>query len=335
MEVSALSNLSIIDHAIADDNTIFTLLWDDADASGTTSNGDKTMLFKTKNEGLNWKMILSYSSSNHERMEIICLSPNYAIDKTMYVALNDTRIWKFINGGTTIAGFAASANITAIAAIDGSTYYAGHRNAFYNSGRWTADTLSGGTGTSIVITSDDKIIVGINQGEVLVSSDDGRSFSRIRAQNALGSDNNLTVTIDPAYGSNRTIYAGSDGASTYYQNGIGVFWWVEGSSLSWSSIDSGADWDGADNIAQTADDQALLCSGIAMAENGTLHASSGMSDLGLRRATYPTGNATCESVTADLPAGAELYGVELSTDTNTLYAGTGFLPETTATHTVC
>lgn len=54
MEVSALSNLSIIDHAIADDNTIFTLLWDDADASGTTSNGDKTMLFKTTNDGLNW-----------------------------------------------------------------------------------------------------------------------------------------------------------------------------------------------------------------------------------------------------------------------------------------
>ena len=142
IDVSAMGNLALLDLAAADANTLYLLMYDDANANSSVDDGDYSMLFKSTDGSSSWLQVWYYRtpSESTARMTALAPSPDYATDKTLFVAQSDTRLWKTTNGGETFIGLTSPAAITAIGVVDSNTYYTGHAGAVYKSGRWVAAT---------------------------------------------------------------------------------------------------------------------------------------------------------------------------------------------------
>ena len=299
MDVSAVStNLSIVASAVVDANTMYIIMAD----SGDTEN-----LFKTTDGGSSWERIWYQAD-----MASLALSPNYATDETLFVAVTgSTRIWKTTNAGETFIGLTSPANVTAIGVVDKDTYYTGHSAAVYKSGRWVAATGVSDVVLSFAIADDGTIFIGTDDGDVQQSTDDAGKFTTLGAGNQL-SDNNVVVALDPDYASNNYIYAGCEGDAT--TTSAGVYRWEYGSSTVWKELDSGA----------AADE--LRCTAVALSADGTLYASSNLAAKGVRRSVAPQGPSAAawafESVLQDIPdsTAITLDSLSVTSGSNVLYA---------------
>jgi hypothetical protein len=235
IDVSAMGNLSLIDVDPVDANTLFLLMRDDADASGTITAGDYSMVFKSTDGGGAWTMVWRFLATvgQTEAMTILGASPAYAEDSTVYVAQNGTRIWKTYNGGTNWIGLTNPANVTAMYVADGSTYYTGTTGTtppigFYKSGRWTSPTLSQQVNSIATNSDGSAIYIGTTAGSVFVSSNDGGSFRPV-GNPGFSAGNNISVTIAS---DDKTLYAGA-GAG-------GLYRFVEGTDTVWGRIEAGS-----------------------------------------------------------------------------------------------
>jgi hypothetical protein len=222
----------------------------------------------------------------------------------VYVAENSTRVWKSTTGGDRFIGLSAPAAITALAAVDGTSYFTGHIGLVYKSGHWNSGAITG-TAVSIALSpnfaSDDTVAVGDNAGNVFVSSNasatSGVSYSRQGTAPSLGAATNAVVAFDPGYATNDTIYGGSATAAQ------GVKRTTVGSGT-WTALDAGN-----------------ASAGVVVAPGGTLYNANPAAAASVRRILNPTSVApTVETMgAATMPAGAVLQSLDYQPGSNVLY----------------
>jgi len=304
IDISALANLSYVDLAMVDANTTYLIVNDDADASGTLTINDVQHLFKTTDGGSTYTRVLHKISGGADQLANVEVSPNYASDSTVYVAENNTRLWKSTNGGDRFIGLAAPAAITALAIVDGSTYFTGHAALVYKSGHWNSGAVTGNA-VSIALSpdfaNDDTVAVGCSDGNLYVSvnasATAGVLYTRQGAAPSLGAAGNVIAAFDPAYATNSTIYGGSAVAAQ------GVKRTVVGSGV-WTALDAGN-----------------ACAGLVVSPDGTLYNANPAVAASVQRILNPTSVApTVETMgAATMPAGAVLQSLAYQPGSNVLY----------------
>ena len=303
-----VTDITLVDSAIIDANTMFLLMTDLG--SGTDS------VFKTTDGGTSWERILCKAD-----LGILAPSPDYATDSTIYVAETGTtgRLWKSTDGGNYFVAQATTLAVTALTVIDKDTYFTGHLNCIYKSGRWVPSLNLTGTVNSIELSpdyaTDSTVFVGNLTGSVFMSTNDGVSFIPVGITSELGAGSSVILACDPNYESNKIIYAGANSA-TAADNGL--YRWVVGTSIAWSHLDN----DGT-NLP-------LKATGLAIAEDGTLYITSEKADRGIRRVLYPTypagyfptyaGVSSIAGATFTLPSAAMLENLAYLPGSNDLYA---------------
>jgi hypothetical protein len=299
---------------------------DDADADGVHSTGDITMVFKTTDGGSSWERVFSRvaiaTGAPFDVMLIIEASPDYANDETVYVAQADTRLWKTTNAGETFVGLTAPGgqNITALGVVDSSTYFVGGADSkLYKSGNWEGTNIYA-TAESIVISpdydNDSTLVVGMEDGDVRISTNDGSSFSRLGVDDELGDGNNVIIALPPDFsseGSSKYIYAGVNSPATGTAGLEGIWRWKYEDSNVWDRIDD-----------QTTAPEIF---GMGFGADGTLYSSNNLANGGVLRTVTPTsstsGGRDYESATSDLFSGATLQSLAVIGGSNVLYAIAG------------
>jgi hypothetical protein len=298
MDVSDPAALTITNVAPISADIIYMVMTDGTDNEG---------LFKTTDGGSSWERIWYQAG-----LAALVPSPDYATTETMYVTVAaSTRVWKTANAGQTFTGLTAPKNVDAIGVVDASTYYVVTDDAeCYKSGRWTAGNLKGDDGFTMRVAPDGTIYVGTVDGDVIKSTDDGKTFSRLGSAEELGDGKNIRVALDPDYATNQMVYAGSsDGAEGVHR------WKDDGSYTVWKQMDD--------------DTNTLICNGLAVSADGTLYAASGTKNSGVRRTLGPAGDPTkynFQSMLYDFPTigtttadDTVLTGLWVSSGSNVLY----------------
>ena len=211
-----IANCYLYELKVIDNNTMFLVMAND-------SPGRWSYLFKTTDGGATWQRI---ATEQGDEM-LLAVSPAYATDKSLvYTVDGDPMTALSTDGGQTFgdARIPGVVNVTAIYLGASGAIYAGGDDGgapakcvFYKSGRWDGATdLGDGTDVySIAIkdtaaTAETTIAVGLMNGKVKESTDNGASFTeRKSAATALSygvSDEYVTV----AYGPDGSLYAGGD-----------------------------------------------------------------------------------------------------------------------------
>jgi len=313
IDVSAIGALTYQDLAMVDANTMFLLIHDDVGGTGAIAIGDLQMVFKTTDGGATWTMVL------HKRATVavqglanVEVSPNYATDSTLYVAeTGTTRLWKSTNSGDSYIGLAAPANITALAVVDGSTYFTGHAALVYKSGHWnsgaiTADAVS--IAVSPDFATDDTVIVGNDDGDVYVSVNASATasvlYTRQGVDDALANGATVVVAPHPDFATNSIIFAGSSTAGTGVQR---------------TTVGSGV-W--------TAIDAATASAALALSPDGSLYSANPAAAGAVRRSIDPEKTvtaATCifENMATAIPGTSVMQSLDYQPGSNVLYALVG------------
>jgi len=260
------NTISIVDYVPVDNNTMYIIMRDDADASNTVSDGsaisvpagggilvpDYFMVFKTTNAGAAWQLVFTKTTTlgtngtlrfgnfglgantAGDALQYIAASPTYATDSTVYVVENGTRIWKSTNAGSTWVGLTNPAPISTFCLTDANTYYTGTYNGtspqptvgFFKAGRWTSPTQTDVI-NSIYAVPNGAIYIGTINGGVQKSTNDGASFSPVGS--SLGVNHYVKVAVDA---DGKTIYATS-AVNGAIDTNCGVYRWVDGTSTIW------------------------------------------------------------------------------------------------------
>jgi len=253
-------------------------------------------------------------------------SLDYATDSTIYVADGSTTMRKSSNGGDTFSNIGVPAAVTALVVVDKDTYFTGATAKVYKSGRWKAATGLDGDVKSIALSpgyaTDSTVLVGNDDGDIFISSDDGAKFTRIGIDDEMGDMATVTVLPDKGFVQNTTIYAGSS------INTSGVK-----RATSTARSETTAAFKALDD-----DGDSLVVNGLVAGTDGTLYAASGAADMGIRRSldpltaisapgatpvTAPTFESMLGGSTAAkgmLPAGAILQNLAVISGSNVLYA---------------
>jgi photosystem II stability/assembly factor-like uncharacterized protein len=277
IDISDIANVSLIDCAIVDEDTMFVIIMDDADASDGWSANDVSMLFKTTDGGETWERILSDITTGTEGMRIVRASPDYATDSTLFVADASTTIQKSTDGGAEFDPIGVPKAVMALAVVDTDTYFAGAADGkLYKSGRWaSAEDLEGDV-ISIAMSpgydDDETILVGNDDGEVWISTDDGVEFTRIGIENELGAGANVIVVPHPDFVENTTTYAVSSNDAD-----IGVF--------RATTTEEEEDDEAYEEIDENG--VGLIHNGLVISADGALYAASGNATNGIRRCLDP------------------------------------------------
>jgi hypothetical protein len=308
INISASGNISILDLDVVDANVMYLVLKDDRDASGTTTVGDATTLFKTTNGGTNWMGVFTrVASGTTDLITNLYPSPAYATDKTVYITQNDSRVWKSSNEGSSFIGLSSGtiATVTAFAPVDANTYFVGGANAIGKGGFTAPATISGSeTANSIAYVSATDMFVATTVGNVARSTNGGVSFSGVGSLSTLMGAVPTFVAVDPAYATNKLVYAA--GAA-------GIFRWTIDTSTSWTAVGA------TTNI-----------NGFKLSGDGTLYATTSNAAIGLYRIVNPTGPApsftdNLNNATFALPNAAAV----MSSSGNVLATGTAAVPNNT------
>jgi len=282
IDVGAVASMSLATSEIIDANTMF-IIMNNAAGGGYAA----TSLFKTVDGGATWERVLTGTA-----LAMVSASPNYASDGGLFVASTGSPLLlKSADGGATFLATGVPANVTAVAAVDGTSYFTGALNAVYKTGRWAPASGITGTVASIILNGD-KILVGTTAGAVYESINDGISFTIVGTAPGTG-------TIQVAYDAAGNIYA-ADSAGAIYR------------------------WTGAAWLA--IEPAATALSGVAVAADGTLYSSSATAAAGIWRSLNPTGAtaAACEFEAMNNATFATLGATATLTDLavigNTLYS---------------
>jgi hypothetical protein len=140
-----------------------------------------------------------------------------------------------------------------------------------------------------MVAADGTIYIGTDDGDVRKSTDDGKTWSRIGADDDMGNGNNVLV----AMASNGDLYAAS---------AAGVYRY----STAWKQID------------------ATASAGVGISSDGILYNASSTAGVGVNRSTYPAGSSAAvrnfQALATDLAAGDVLNSLQVvSGSTNVLY----------------
>ena len=302
---------SIIDVApsprYSQDGTIFMLTF----GSGPGSAG----LWRSRDGGVNWERTLADSPGDVESMSRVALPPEYGDScQTVFVAGTSTgraAIWESTDSGQTYqrrffrAPGGGMMNIDTWAVADKTTIfigsYDGAQGMVYrsvNRGMTFAQGIPAGSQPlhSIAVSPDlaqsGAVLAGNSDGRVYFMDNSSASFKLLPADGApLPFSGAVTVTFDPAYENNRTVYATGDAP------GSGIYRFVVGKSDAWESID--------DSLPAGA-----LLNKISLAEDGTFYAVNAAANKGMERSLNPaSASPAFETITSGLSIGATLYGL--------------------------
>jgi hypothetical protein len=281
----------------SEDETLFMLTFG-GEHSLWRSLGEKT-----------WERVLSSSLADIDTIERVQLPPQYDIDnQVVFIAGTSNAnpaIWKSADNGLTFARRTVPFPINTWALADNATLFIGifdgtsgivycstNGGLSYSEGAIAGSQSLHSVALSPDYGKDETLLVGNSDGWVFWSSDNGLSFESL-PQNATSKplSGNISVTFDPDYSDNNTVYAASDSA------GKGIYRFIIGRSDKWESIDSPS----GGTIGQ------LLVSAGVYATN--LKADGGMERC--LNPTYPLG-PTFETVTRGLDDGATLVGLWLA-----------------------
>jgi len=297
-------------------NTLFMLTFD--------TQHLKHSLWRSASGGATWERVFTSTPTGVDELSLVEVSPQYGTgSKVLFLAgisHGSPAIWKSNDNGQTFTTMSAPLPVDAWAvASDDVLFIGGFDGTDGRVYRFTNGALFPPTGAAVgsqpvisVAVSpayqyDQTILAGNTAGQVYWSDNDGASFQPLGNQlplvNGIGE---VSVAFDPAFGSNRTIYAtcaGQVSASSKER----IFRFIIGGSGSWQSID-GSLLDGAE-ISQ-----------VAVSEWGTLYAINSQAvgptgaTGGIERSltpTFPLGQ-TFETVTSGLVDGAVLNGLWVS-----------------------
>jgi hypothetical protein len=191
-----------------------------------------------------------------------------------------------------------------LAGYDGSNgrlYYTSNNGLSYSTGAVVGSQSLRSIVLSPNYNQDGVILAGNSNGWVYWSNNNGASFEPLPSAAILPPlTGNISVTFDPKFSSNRTVYAASDTPDG------GIYRFVIGTSTSWQSIDSNLPAGG-------------MIGNLAVSADGTLYAANfqqvdtANGKGGMERCLGPVSGsgATFETVTRGLDGGATLYGLWL------------------------
>ncbi|MBI4181002.1 MAG: hypothetical protein HY528_03640, partial [Chloroflexi bacterium] len=289
----------------AQDNTLFLLTFD----SGHIEHS----LWRSRNSGVKWDRVLTSSTASADSINSVQLPRQYG-NGHQVVFLAGTKgsnsvIWKSSDNGQTFTRRDAPFlfDIWTVANDDSlfvGGYDGGHGLVYSttNGGFSYATGVVAGSQAlqSIAISPnyehDKTILIGNTSGWVYWSSDNGTSFRPLPPDTTSSPLIGLiSVTFDPDFSRNNTVYAASNNASN------GIYRYIINKSTSWVRIDGTLPVGG-------------IVSQIRVATDGTLYAANSKANGGMERSlapTYPLG-VTFETVTGGLDDGVTLSGLWLS-----------------------
>ncbi len=257
------------------DNTLFMLTF-----------GGEHSLWRSLDGGNLWARTFTSALIDVDSIKLAALSPLYGDNKTLFLAGESNgqpAVWKSGDNGQTFRRRAthdpdtgAAIPIDAWAVVDDSTLflasYDGSHGLVYRTtnGGLTYATGANAGGQSLNslalspgFNQDETILVGNTSGWVYWSNDNGTSFEPLPADaSSAPLTGSVTVAFDPAFHSNKTVYAASDTANK------GVYRFTIGSSTGWERIDG------------TLPAGAIL-NRLAAASDGTLYAANSKAGGGM------------------------------------------------------
>ncbi len=310
---TAIGSGNVLDLAISpsysQDNTLFMLTF-----------GGKYSLWRSLNDGTGWERVFTNTLASVDSINLVELSPRYGNEsRVVYVAgtsIGEPAIWRSTDNGQAFRCRVAPFSIDTWVVVDDNTLFICCQDTANNLGlvyhttdsglTYSSGALAGSYQLSSIALSpdydqDETILVGNINGQVYWSSDNGATFELLGQQLpeliTAGSDSNsVTVTFDPDYSRNNTVYAASHCHKTLgAKDSSAIYRFIIGTSTEWESIDS------------TLSDGDIVEQLIASAE-GVLYAANLKADGGIERCldpTYPLG-PTFETVTRGLGDGATL-----------------------------
>ena len=308
--VEDLARVRMLDSSIVDADTIYLLLHDDIDGGADFDTGEYTMVFRTTDGGSGWDMVWWHKSTAGEGIQFVQASPEYGTDSTVFAVETLKRIWKSTSGGDTWLGLTSPANITAFTAVDAGTYYTGHTDKVYKSGRWTSGSVETGVDVvSIVVAPDDNIYAGTADGDVYASTDDAKNFDRLGAADEAGATtNDVYVALDSDYGSNSMLYAASEGGT--------VKRWTYDDSTEWKAIIAADALDDAGPVNSSY-------TGVASVD-GVLYGASSIAREGVARCVNATDSRgfAIDQMDHDFELGAtdQMQNIAVSSGSNVVYS---------------
>lgn len=291
--------------ASAQDNTLFMI---------TAAAGQS--LWRSMNDGLNWERIFYTDSSGANSLNLVSLPPEYGPDcQTVYVAGrfdNCPVIWASTDNGQNFQsrftyapdiGGAIEFDIWAIAdentlflgsfdGAEGMIYYTTDGGYSYSQGTAAGNASLTSIALSPNFGEDGTILVGNSAGWIYRSTDSGASFQPLPADaTASPLDGEVSVAFDPAFATNRTVYAASSTA------GSGIYRFISGSSDGWEIIDN--------TLPSGA---TINC--LSLDAGGTLYAANSSDDGGIERCLNPAvEDAVFETIATGLNNAAFLTGL--------------------------
>ncbi|MEW5705872.1 MAG: Ig-like domain-containing protein [Actinomycetota bacterium] len=163
----------------------------------------------------------------------VAISPNYALDKTIFAGTNGNGIYKSTNGGQSwsqsgLNGYYIFALVISPNYSSDRTLFAGTYGGVYKSTdggtSWSRCNLSGVDVSSLAISpnyaSDQAIFAGTYGQGVYKSDDSGTSW----IQSGLTGAYVNVLAISPSYISDQTIFAGTNGGGVYKSSDGGASW---------------------------------------------------------------------------------------------------------------
>ncbi len=291
------------------DNTIFVLTF-----------GGKHSLWRSTDGGGSWERVFSSALPDVSSLDLVRISPQFGESAGVIFVIGTCNgnpvMWKSADKGQNFAtprisfdpDSGATFVITQCAVIDDDSLmvgcYDGTRSLIYRTGNSGLNyspkaIVSTGVLNGIAISPDyaeDKtILVGNRAGWVYYSEDGGVSFEPLPGDATVAPlSGNVSVTCDPAYSENKTVYAASDTA------GKGIWRFVIGESTGWENIDGTFPTGG-------------IVSSIGVSADGVLYAANSKAGGGMERCINPhLSGPMFETVTRGLETTARLNSMKIA-----------------------
>jgi photosystem II stability/assembly factor-like uncharacterized protein len=294
------------------DRTLFMLTF----GSGPGTGG----LWRSPDGGDTWERTLANQPDDGDILRRVALPPEYGLDCRVVFVAGESRgspaIWESADDGQSFrrrfprdpaTGEGIAIDIWAVA--DKTTLYIGSYDGSHgtvyltnNRGITFSDGIPAGNQPlySLVLSPDHArdghILCSNFAGQIYWTDNISNSFRTLPGQTASPPFSGpVDIAFDPAYGTNRTVYAASQAA------GGGLYRFVIGTDSEWEAIDG------------TLPAGAIL-NGLAIGSDGTCYAVNSAADGGLERSLNPsfTPGPTFETITRGLTSGATLCGLWLA-----------------------
>lgn len=310
-EISEIIGLAVSPRYGAD-NTLFMLTF-----------GSEHSVWRSLNGGTRWERVLSGTLPNVDSITLVEVSPQYGTGSQVVflagVSGGNPAVWKSTDKGQRFTPRIAPHTIDAWGIVSDDILfiggYDGSNGLVYRTddggSSYTTGTTAGSEPLNCIVVSpsyeqDKTILAGNITGQVYWSDDNGASFESLGQQLPLSAGlGRVTLSFDPGFSSNQTVYAASD-AQVTAGNEERIYRFIIGRDDTWKSIDS------------TLPDDATIKQ-VRVSADGTLYATNSQSvnttekKGGMERLLNPRFplTPTCETVTRGLDDEVTLAGLWL------------------------